>query len=81
MIDQENEAFLIENPQFDRERHGSLYDRGRADSYYRRGVDPHWWPSGTYNGYKVTGLTQAERDEYMAGFRDNEQSGDFKEWD
>ena len=42
MITQEQESFLIANPQFDRERHGSLYDRGRADSYYRRGPNPHW---------------------------------------
>ena len=30
--------------------HGSPFDRGGADSYYRRGFDPHWYPGGTYQG-------------------------------
>lgn len=61
--------------QFDRSRHGSLYDRGSADSYYGREKDPHWYPHGTYNGEKVTSLTQEEVDEYMEGYKDNEESG------
>ena len=81
MITQEQEAVLIEYPQFDRERHGSLYDRGRADSYYRRGTDPHWYPEGSYNCDAVTNLNSAERSEYLAGFNDNEKFGDFKDWD
>ena len=44
MITQEQESFLIVNPQFDRERHGALWDRGSADSYYGRPRDPHWYP-------------------------------------
>jgi len=66
------------NP-FDR-KHGSLYDRGSADSYYGRPRDPHWYPGGTYNGSKVQAVTEAERAEYEAGFRDNEESGSFKDW-
>ena len=81
MITQEQESFLIANPQFDRERHGGLYDRGRADSYYRRGPNPHWYPEGSYNGDAVTNLNSAERSEYLAGFNDNEKFGDFKDWD
>jgi hypothetical protein len=34
----------IRGPQFDRKRHGSLFDRGSADSYYSRPQDPHWFP-------------------------------------
>jgi len=81
MITQEQESFLIANPQFDRERHGGLYDRGSADSYYNRPRDPHWYPEGTYNGTKVTELTAEEVAEYNAGYNHNEQFGDKKNWD
>jgi len=68
-------------PQFQRNRHGSLYDRGSADSYYCRGPSPHWYPEGTYNGVRITDLTEEEVDEYMAGFEDNEKEGSKKEYD
>ncbi len=71
---------LLRGPQFERERHGSLWDRGSADSYYNRGARPHWWPEGTGRGEMVTNLTEAERAEYMAGYDDNEQYGDKKNW-
>ncbi len=67
-------------PQFDRERHGGLWERGGADSYYRRGPEPHWYPEGTYVGQKITELTPAEIAEYMAGYEYNEKSGCHKEW-
>lgn len=67
--------------QFDRKRHGGLYDRGSADSYYGRAFSPHWYPLGTCNGPKITELTPEERREYAAGYNDNEASGDKKEWD
>jgi len=63
--------------QFDRTRHGGLYDRGTCDSYYGRPVDPHWYSEGTYVGEKVTNLTQDEIDEYLLGYREN---NDFKDW-
>jgi hypothetical protein len=71
---------LLKGPQFERGRHGSLYDRGSADSYYHRPQNPHWWPNGTGNGEKITDLTDAERAEYMAGYEYNEQYGDKKNW-
>jgi hypothetical protein len=55
-------------PQFDRDRHGSLYDRGAADAYYDRKAWPHWYPNGTYNGEAVQAATLAEVNEYMAGY-------------
>lgn len=67
-------------PQFDRERHGGLYDRGSADSYYRRSAMPHWWPAGTSVGIKVTDLTPEETAEYMAGFNDNEADDNHKDY-
>lgn len=71
----------LRGPQFDRERHGGLFDRGRADSYYSRCALPHWYPQGSYCGTKVTNLTQAEIDEYLAGYEWNELHGDKKSWD
>jgi hypothetical protein len=50
-------------------RHGGPYDRGMADSYYRRGRTPH---------YKD--MTPDEVEAYNAGYDDNEEAGDYKEW-
>jgi hypothetical protein len=67
-------------PSFERNRHGSLYDRGSADSYYGRERYPHWWPAGTGNGECVLGVTEEEIAEYMAGYDWNEEHGDKKSW-
>jgi len=71
---------LKDEPQFQRDRHGSLWDRGGADSYYHRGSRPHWWPEGTGKGTIVTDLTLEEIQEYQAGYDDNEQFGEKKDW-
>jgi hypothetical protein len=68
-------------PQFDRQRHGSLYDRGRADSYYHRDRNPHWFPDGTYNGQRMSALSDEEVAEYNAGYDYNEQFGDKKDYE
>ena len=68
------------NDAFTRNRHGSLYDRGAADSYYNRSRDPHWYPNGSYNSPKIAELTAEEIAEYHAGYDDNEQAGSHKEW-
>ena len=68
-------------PQFDRKRHGSLYDRGRADSYYHRDPNPHWFPDGTYNGERMHALSDEEVAEYSAGYDYNEQFGDKKDYE
>ena len=68
-------------PQFDRARHGSLSDRGSADSWYSRPRDPHWYPDGSYRNERVTDLTPAEIAEYHAGYDDNEATGGKKIWD
>ena len=82
MIEEKERVFNIlqGQPQFDRSRHGSLYDRGSADSYYGRPPSPHWWPLGTGNGQKIVDLTKAEREEYYAGYKHNEEFGDKKDW-
>jgi len=79
--EQEKIVQALRGPQFDRERHGSLFDRGSADSYYGRYAQPHWYPQGTYNSDPVTKLTQTEIDEYLAGYEWNELHGDKKSWD
>ena len=60
--------------------HGSLFDRGRADSYYHRPECPHYYPQGTYNGDRITDLTDEQVKEYLAGYGWNEKFGDKKDW-
>lgn len=63
-----------------KDENGSPYDRGGADSYYRRGFDPHWYPLGTYIEPRIelADMSQYEIDLYTAGFKDNENAGYFK---
>ena len=63
-------------------RHGSPYDRGMADSYYRRGYNPHYYLGDTGNSPRVTlkDMTPDEIVAYTAGYNDNEDDGDFKEY-
>lgn len=64
------------------ERHGGAYDRGAADSYYRRGYRPHYFKGGTYMSEEVTEeqMTPEEIAAYKAGYDDNEAEGSFKDW-
>jgi hypothetical protein len=64
------------------DRHGGPFDRGAADSYYRRGSTPHYYIGSTYISDLVDseGMTDGELDAYQAGYRYNQEQGDFKEW-
>jgi len=62
-------------------RHGGAYDRGAADSWYRRPRRPHYFVGGSYTSEEVTDLTPDEVAAYHQGFEDNEASGGHKEWD
>ena len=62
------------------ERHGGPYDRGSADSYYGRGFNPHYYTGDTYNSERVEDLTAEEIEAYKAGYDDNEEDGNFKDW-
>ena len=64
------------------ERHGGPYDRGGADSYYRRGFNPHYYVGKTYRSDRVEleDMTPKQIADYTAGYNANEQAGDFKEW-
>lgn len=61
-------------------RHGGPYDRGSADSYYRRRREPHYFVGATYQSPKIdeSNMTREEIDAYNAGFDDNESEGNFK---
>ena len=66
--------------QFVRENHGSLFDRGSADSYYNRYPEPHYGGVGGESGPRVPVSDQASVDEYMSGYDYNEKHGDKKDW-
>lgn len=63
-------------------RHGGAYDRGSADSYYRRGAKPHYYKGDTYSSEIVTEeqMTAEEIAAYYAGYDENERSGNFKDY-
>jgi len=62
--------------------HGSPYDRGAADSWYRRPRNPHYWPDGTNIGQRVEAedMTADEIEAYNAGYDWNESLGGHKDW-
>lgn len=66
--------------EFVRDRHGSLYDRGSADSYYGRAPEPHYGGVGGDSGMRVKVMYPEAIAEYMAGYNWNEQFGDKKAW-
>lgn len=79
--EQEQIVRALRGLHWDRKRHGSLYDRGGADSYYGRPARPHYGGVGGSEFVdRVEDLTPEEAAEYMAGYWDNEQFGDKKDW-
>lgn len=52
------------------ERHGGPLDRGRADRYYGRAYEPHYFVGNTYNSEKVEQdqMTEKEIREYTLGY-------------
>ena len=62
-------------------RHGGAYDRGAADSYYRRPYNPHMYAGATATSPRIemAAMTAEEIVAYTAGYRDNEASGMHKE--
>jgi len=62
-------------------RHGGPWDRGSADSYYRRPFRPHYFENGTYSSKEIIPVPGSpEYEAYKAGFHDNEDAGDYKDW-
>ena len=44
------------------ERHGGPFDRGGADSWYRRAPNPHYWTGGSYQGEQVLENEMTEKE-------------------
>jgi hypothetical protein len=58
-------------------RHGGAWDRGSADAYYSRPVNPHYYVGDTLMSEMATELTQDELDAYMTGYYSQD---DRKDW-
>jgi len=64
---------------------GSPFVRGGMDSYYHRPHNPHYYIDGTNEfGHqcqiRIEKLTEEETEQYFAGYEDNEENGDKKDW-
>lgn len=64
---------------YDRQ-HGGAYDRGSADAWYGREVNPHYFTGSTYQSTKIEEVDMSEEEiaAYMAGY--NETTFGQKEW-
>jgi len=82
MTEEEQKAVVraLRGPQFQRKSHGSLYDRGSADSYYGRMPNPHYGGVGGDSGPRVEVYDESSVAEYLAGYEYNEQFGDKKDY-
>ena len=78
--EQERVVQALKGWQFMRGKHGCLYDRGSADSYYGRAPQPHYGGVGGGSGERVAVTDKESVEEYMAGYRDNEASGSKKDY-
>lgn len=61
-------------------RHGGPFDRGKADAYYGRRFQPHYFRGGSYDGDPVIDLTTEELDAYEAGFNFIVRTGAKKDY-
>ena len=82
LIDYTAEPQLFEGKLYD-QRHGGPFDRGAADSYYRRGYNPHFYEGATQMSPRIErdSMTKEDIQAYTAGYKFNEQFGDKKLWD
>ena len=78
--EQERVVRALKGWQFIRKNHGSLYDRGSADSYYGRPRGPHYGGVGGDSGPRVEVTDKLSRDEYNAGYEYNELYGEKKDY-
>lgn len=63
------------------DRHGGPFDRGGADSWYRRERQPHYYLGGTGTSERIeeSGMTAEEIEAYNAGYDENELADAHKE--
>jgi len=65
------------------ERHGGAYDRGSADAYYGRPIAPHYYEGDTGMSKRVdeAEMSAIRIAAYLTGYREQIESGEFKEYD
>jgi hypothetical protein len=80
IAEQEQTIRALRGWQWIRKQHGSLFDRGSADSYYGRCGDPHYGGVGGDSGDRVSVNDDDSVAEYYAGYEYNERYGDKKDW-
>lgn len=63
-------------------RHGGAFDRGCADSYYRRPRNPHYFEGKSYQSNIVwkDKMTDEEIQAYHAGYDYNDEMNNHKDW-
>jgi hypothetical protein len=71
---------LLKGYHWVRTNHGSLFDRGSADSYYGRPRNPHYGGVGGHSGDRVVVVDKDSVAEYNAGYDYNEQFGHKKDY-
>lgn len=64
------------------ERHGGAYDRGSADAYYRRAFKPHMYAGDTGSSQLIPQhrMSKDEIEAYRAGYEQQMESGDHKDY-
>jgi len=80
ITEQEKTLRILKGWYWVRTNHGSLFDRGSADSYYGRPQDPHYGGVGGDSGTRVAVTDPEMIAEYRAGYEHNERFGDKKDW-
>lgn len=63
-------------------RHGGPFDRGSADSWYSRPIDPHYYTgdTGTSTRLDLVDMSKKEIEDYLAGYNYNEAMGGKKDY-
>ncbi len=79
-LEQEAVIRALRGWQFLRERHGSLHDRGSADSYYGRIPSPHYGGVGGDSGPRIEVTDAKSIEEYRAGYKAMELTGMKKDY-
>jgi len=80
LTEQQKVDRYLKGRQWVRTAHGSLFDRGSADSYYGRARRPHYGGVGGDSGPRVEVSDCASVTEYNQGYNDNTAAGCFKDW-
>ena len=71
---------VLESLEETESKHGSPYDRGRADSYYGRRHNPHKLVPNAHGGHEHEKLTDpSEVEAYSKGYRENTDKKDYGE--